>query len=96
MKKLIPKVPGGIESIAMVEVFRTNVCDRSHANKLIGEIQSIFTNYIANFDLDDCDRILRVKCLTGCVEPAAVINLIKQFGFVAEVLPGEGDGGVCV
>lgn len=71
----------------MVEVFRTNVCDRAHAQKLVEQIQTIFSHYSANFDLDDCDKILRVKSNTGSVEPSSVIKLMGELGFVAEILP---------
>lgn len=71
----------------MVEVFRTNVCDRAHAQKLVEQIQTIFSHYSANFDLEDCDKILRVKSNTGSVEPSSVIKLMGELGFVAEILP---------
>ena len=52
----------------MVEVFRTNVKQRDHANILISQIHKAFPDYKANFDLEDCDKILRVDCKGGlCV-----------------------------
>ena len=71
----------------MVEVFKTNVNERDHANMLINQIHKIFTDYKANFDLDDCDKILRVKSIKGVIEPSCLIDLLKKFGFHAEVLP---------
>lgn len=71
----------------MVEVFKTNVTERSHANMLIALIHQIFTHCRANFDLEDCDRILRVKCSTGIIQPLCFIELLKDFGFNAELLP---------
>lgn len=76
----------------MVEVFKTNVCKRAHAQKLVDRIERVFAHYSANFDLDDCDKILRVKCNNGSVETASVINLVREFGFVAEILPDEVTG----
>ncbi len=73
----------------MVEVFRTNVEHPHQADMLIDQIQMIFTNYIANFDLEDCDRIMRIKCTTGFIKSFSLINLLKDFGFHAEVLPDE-------
>jgi len=70
----------------MVEVFRTNVTDRQQANWLIDQIQSTFQEYKATFDLDDCDRILVVKC-AKTVEPLLVVNLLKQYDCYAEILP---------
>ncbi len=73
----------------MVEVFKTNVTDQNQASILIDEIHKTFVHYIANFDLEDCDHILRVKCDTSAIEPSAVINLLKAFGYYAEVLQDD-------
>lgn len=70
----------------MVEVFRTNVTDRSQANWIIDRIQNTFQDYKASFDLEDCDRILVVKCATG-VHPLLVISLLKNYDCHAEILP---------
>lgn len=73
----------------MVEVFRTNVTEICHAEMLIEQIHKTFSEYKANFDLKDCDKILRVKCANGAVRPAPLISLLNDFGFFAEVLPDE-------
>jgi len=73
----------------MVEVFKTNVNERDHANMLFGQINKTFIDYKANFDLDDCDKILRVECRTELIQPDFLIDLLKGFGFHAEVLPGD-------
>lgn len=70
----------------MIEVFKTNVQNQQEANRLIDEIHQAFIGYTANFDLEDCDRILRVQCETGLVQPFLLIRLLKDFGFQAEVL----------
>lgn len=49
----------------MVEVFKTNVEESVHACMLVDQIHKTFKNYKANFDLEDCDKILRVECTTG-------------------------------
>ncbi|MDO6429127.1 hypothetical protein Q4E93_00920 [Flavitalea sp. BT771] len=71
----------------MVEVFKTNVKERMHANMLIEQIHKVFMGYKANFDLDDCDRILRVKSMMGPVESYRLIRLLEELGFKAEILP---------
>lgn len=73
----------------MVEVFKTDVCDRRYAELLIEEIRALFAGYSASFDLDDCDRILRVICAGGQVDAVRVIRLLQRFGFSAEVLADE-------
>jgi hypothetical protein len=71
----------------MVEVFKTNVWDIRHANRLLDLIHQTFTQYTATFDLEDCDRILRIHSSTGLVDECFVISLVQDFGFTAEVLP---------
>lgn len=77
----------------MVEVFRTNVSDSHHANMLLDQIHRSFAGYKANFDLEDCDKILRVKCAAGFIQASYLVELLKDFGFHAEVLPDEIPAG---
>jgi hypothetical protein len=71
----------------MIEVFKTDVKDRNHANLLVVYIHKTFAEYKANFDLEDCDNILRIKCTTGIIQSSSLIHLLKGFGFNAEILP---------
>ena len=73
----------------MIEVFKTNIRHSHHASMLIARIQRSFFHYQANFDLQDCDHVLRVKCISGSVQPALIIDLLKEAGFEGEVLPDE-------
>lgn len=73
----------------MIEVFKTDVNHRDHARLLIKEIRKTFSGYAVNFDLDDCDRILRVKSVGEDIQSVRLISLLKHFGFHAEVLPDE-------
>ena len=71
----------------MVEVLKTNVRDQDHATILLDLIHQTFRDYKANFDLEDCDKILRVASTTGFIQAACLIKLLQEFGFYAEVLP---------
>ncbi|PSR53452.1 hypothetical protein AHMF7605_07895 [Adhaeribacter arboris] len=73
----------------MVEVFKTNVKDQRHANRLLCLIHQTFREYKANFDLEDCDNILRVASATEFIQVACLIKLLQESGFYAEVLPDE-------
>jgi len=73
----------------MIEVFKTNVDDRVQANLLVDQIHQTYSDYKANFDLEDCDKILRVASSTNFVCADCLINLLQEFGFQAEVLPDE-------
>ena len=70
----------------MVEVFKTNVNDVKLAEFLLAEIHTTFVGYSANFDLDDCDKILRIECKTDSVQVCEIIKLIKGFDCDIEVL----------
>ena len=71
----------------MIEVFKTNVTDQHHANMVIERIHHTFANHRANFDLEDCDKILRVKYSGGKISSSCLIALLQNLGFNAEVLP---------
>ena len=73
----------------MVEVFKTNVRDAHYATLLVEQIHNTFANYAANFDLEDCDNILRVECKEGTIKPSVIIDFLQSFGFIANVLPDE-------
>ncbi len=44
----------------MIEVFKTNVQEDEQAERLIKALSDYFPNSRITFDLEDCDRILRV------------------------------------
>lgn len=73
----------------MVEVFKTDVQEQDQAAMLLDQIHQFFKEYRANFDLEDCDHILRVECASGVINNDFLINLLKDFGFYAEALPDE-------
>lgn len=71
----------------MIEVFKTNVSKRVEAQMLMDTIQSAFRNYTVNFDLEDCDHILRIKSERDAIEVPQLVGLLRRLGFEAEVLP---------
>ena len=73
----------------MVEVFKTNVTDCEQAARLLEQIHHAFSQYEANFDLEDCDKILRVKCRQGNIQTDRLVDFIRKRGIEAEVLPDE-------
>lgn len=74
-----------------VEVFKTNVTDPDRAKWLVDHIQRTFPSCKVNFDLDDCDRILRVvnegEFPSDPIATGLLIDLLKEVGCMAEVLP---------
>lgn len=73
----------------MVEVFKTNVTRPLLAKLLVGMINGEIPGHRANFDLEDCDRILRVVCTEGDVQSARIIELLAGFGCSANILDDE-------
>lgn len=45
----------------MVEVFKTNVQELDHAEELKALLAAHFPGSKINFDLDDCDKVLRIE-----------------------------------
>jgi hypothetical protein len=68
----------------MIEVFKTNVQKKAQSKMLLGILCESFPSVKINFDLLDCDKILRVEGDT--VEVSTIMLLVKQQGFNCEVL----------
>ncbi len=69
----------------MVEVFKTNIQSGYRINEIAEMLQSHFPVCKIDFDLEDCDRILRVEALS--VNTRKVISLLNERGFECEELP---------
>jgi hypothetical protein len=70
----------------MIEVFKTNIHCAEKAKQLLELIHASFANYRANFDLEDCDRILRVVADKEHIG-LSFIDWLKHFECHAEILP---------
>ena len=44
---------------------------------------------MANFDLEDCDRILRVKGIRSEADVFIILNIVREMGCDAEILPDD-------
>lgn len=73
----------------MVEVFKTNIHCQAHALAIGNFLQDIFQCYVVNFDLDDCDRIMRIRSLRDSVDSERVCRLVLAMGFEASVLSDD-------
>lgn len=83
----LPELVMDIKSLkAEVEVFKTDVNDYVWARLLKQQISQVFKHYEIHFDLEDCDKILRISNPLGTVQRAGIIRLMKDFGFHAEIL----------
>lgn len=73
----------------MIEIFCTNVSTQMQASSILERLQKEFPQYDMNFDLEDCDRILRVDGKEDVVNRQAIIELVKHFKCEIKVLPDE-------
>ena len=68
----------------MVEVFKTNINENGQASQVIQLLSLHFPSFKINFDLDDCDRILRVEGNSIC--STTIREILSSVGFQVEVL----------
>lgn len=72
----------------IVEVFRTNVQKDAQARQLVKKLLVHFPHCKINFDLQDCDKILRVAGIAGIdICPDKIIRVINTCGYHCEILP---------
>ncbi|WP_374948424.1 hypothetical protein [Mucilaginibacter sp.] len=68
----------------MVEVFKTNVKGQRAAKKIINLLNQNWPVCRINFDLEDCDRVLRIEGNDFCTN--RIIELLKLNGHHCEIL----------
>ena len=71
----------------MVFVFKTSVASITDIIKLQPFLDSCLQNVVWNFDLDDCDNILRIDSPEDIT--AIVIQLLQGKGYSCEELPDQ-------
>lgn len=68
-----------------VLVFKTSISNNEEVRKLNPLLNKLMKkNDVFNFDLEDCDNILRVE--TGHLQPESVLGLLSIYGFYCEEL----------
>ena len=68
----------------MIEIFKTNIENAAQAVALLAILHHRLPSAEINFDLEDCDSILRIKCEKFC--PLNVIQTLADHGFECLVL----------
>jgi len=68
----------------MVEAFKTNVRKKAQSKTLLGVLCEAFPLFKINFDLADCDKVLRVE--GDHIEALRIMMLVTAQGFKCEVL----------
>ena len=68
----------------MLEVFKTNTQKKAQSNRLLCILCEAFPSLKINFDLADCDKVLRVE--GEHMETIRIVMLVKEHGFTCELL----------
>ncbi len=68
-----------------IEVFKTNLVSITDAMELKHVLRSIDKRLNIHFDLDDCDRIMRVK--GPAIKNETIVRAAIEVGVFCEVLP---------
>jgi hypothetical protein len=67
----------------MVEVFKTNIANIEEAERIRKLLPEHFPGCQINLDLEDCDKILRVK---GKISTEVIIDLVNANSYHVELL----------
>jgi hypothetical protein len=68
----------------MVEIFKTNVQKKTQSKMLLYVLSEAFPSFKINFDLSDCDKVLRVE--GDNMEASSIMVLVKEHGFQCDLL----------
>ena len=70
----------------MIILIKTNVADKQSANHITRKVKRKYHVTDVNFDLEDCDRILRIATNGSRVDAGRIIDLVGEFGYSAHLL----------
>jgi hypothetical protein len=74
----------------MIEVFKTNIDSVVVAAQVVQEIMASIDDVEANFDLEDCDKVLRVCCGKDIAHLTdVVLSIVTAKGYLAVVMDDE-------
>lgn len=65
-----------LKTRTLVEVFKTNIHSRRMAGKVKKCLREAFPNHNIDFDLNDCDRILRIE--SDSLDCKKIIEIVKS------------------
>ena len=70
----------------MVEIFKTNIINKEQTKRVINKIQEKFPYYKIDFDIEDCDKILRIENTNNEIDSEQIINVVSRLGFFIDIL----------
>lgn len=69
----------------VVEVFKTNVTEKEVADKIVSDLILVVPQSKINFDLTDCDKILRIESAAQ-IQVESVTQYMIRWGYDCEIL----------
>jgi hypothetical protein len=69
-----------------VEVFKTNVLNKRAAKIILEEIGLHQPEYKCNFDLEDCDKVLRIENESGRIDAQLIFEILKKNNHEGSIL----------
>ena len=69
-----------------VEVFKTNVGNKRAAKVILEEIGMHQPEYKCNFDLEDCDKVLRIEHTGGNVDAQLIFSILGKNNHEGSIL----------
>lgn len=70
----------------VVEVFKTNIKNPDTAQLIIEKLKELLPGTKINFDLEDCDCILRVESVCSEIDVNEIMRCVRELNFEIEVL----------
>jgi hypothetical protein len=67
-----------------IEVYKTDVKTKEEASHIVATLRFVISDCIMNFDLEDCDRILRIETSRDVTE--MVYDVFNKQGFFCQKL----------
>ncbi len=69
-----------LKNYTMVRIFKTDIGNSLLAEYVLDSLMQLFPSYRINFDLEDCDKILRIE--GGDFEAEKVVSVVSSRNFV--------------
>ena len=70
---------------AIVEIFKTSVNNQQLANQIVSNLNQLYPDYHINFDLEDCDKVLRIES-NNSIDILGILNFGKLNNIKIELI----------
>jgi hypothetical protein len=72
----------------MILVFKTTIKNKTQVRKVAPLLNGLLSPCAKwNFDLSDCDKVLRIESLYNPIDEKVIIQVIQNCGQAIEVMP---------